>query len=173
MKASIRSQRGPHGIDIEGSFTSESLDSQPTFLRSFCFLKCKSLYKFPHISPLQIFWCSFAILGEGSVIPSTIHLPHSFFFLQFIYMYRKTKHFISVVWWRSYWVLLIWSKSNHKTKPSWRVHRGNHVNAGERFSLLCRWSTNLSKAPCSLSPLSVYSGSWRLDGWFISQMLCS
>lgn len=42
-------QRGPHGIDIKGSFTSKSLDSQPRcFLVIYViFMKCKSLYKFP------------------------------------------------------------------------------------------------------------------------------
>lgn len=110
------------------------LDSMPRcFLIIYVhyFVKCKSLYK----PPLQdvffyffffftlIFWCS--ILGEGFVIiPSTIHLPHFFFFFclfQFIYVYRKTKHLIS----RCPAVMTIslsavnMVKFKPQTKPSW------------------------------------------------------
>lgn len=127
-------QRGPHGKDFKGSFTSKSLDSQPRcslVIYVILFVKCKSLYKFPIMffffsSDMLMFFCIF----RGGFCCPFNHPSTSLFFFrsQSIYKYRKTQHLISVIRlkWQSYWVLLIRSNSNHK--PNYPLGGGGHRN---------------------------------------------
>lgn len=84
----------------------------------------------PHIFLLPlIFWCSFAILGEGFVflfLQPSIYLTFFSFFS--IYMYRKTKHLTSVFPAVMTIILSAVNMVNLKpqTEPSWRGEGTKH-----------------------------------------------
>lgn len=140
-------QRGAHGIDFKGSFTSQSYIWIPrpdvSWLFMLFFVKCKSLYKYPAsffffflISfPFDIFVFLLLFRRKVFVIPSTIHLPHCLVLFLSIYLRvqkDKTSHLCCPA------VMTILPSADYtvkfkpQTKPSWRGKEHRNMKHGQQ-----------------------------------------
>lgn len=162
-------QRGAHGIDFKGSFTSQSYIWIPrpdvSWLFMLFFVKCKSLYKYPasffffffNFFSFWYFCVSFAISAEGFCYSFNHPSTSLFSFVSFNLFTRTERQNISSLlsgcnddltecWLHgqiqttNQTILEGEGASKHETWPA----GGNQINAGEHLFLLCEWSTDHS-----------------------------
>lgn len=118
-------QRGPHGKDFKGSFTSKSLDSQPRcslVIYVILFVKCKSLYKFPIMffffsSDMLMFFCIF----RGGFCCPFNHPSTSLFFFSFPIYLQVQKNSTSHLCYPAEMTILLSAVDPVKFKPQTKL----------------------------------------------------